>query len=155
MKVEIWLTGKTKEPWADQGMEAYLKRCRKYGSVEIVVIPDSRQTQPDAIRRDESARILTQLGKQQRAHNILLDETGRQLSSAEMASHLSQLYTRGHGMIRFIIGGAYGVDESVKGAADEMLSLSSMTFPHQLVRLIFAEQLYRAFTILRGEGYHH
>ena|SRR5690606_13832525 len=155
MKIEIWFTGKSKGTWIVQGIDAYVLRCKRYAALDITVIPESKYTQADAILTDESERILARLRKSPRAYTVLLDVTGRSLSSDAFAELISQQFVRGYTSVRFIIGGAYGVTAAVKEAADFVLSLSAMTFPHQLVRLIFLEQLYRAFTILRSESYHH
>ena len=156
MKIELWLTGKTREAWISGGVDEYLQRCRRFGiSVTTRIIAESQHKAAESAKKDESARILAGMDKMPRIYTILLDEKGPQLSSVAFAKLIDQLQTRGHSTIRFITGGAFGVDDSVREKADYILSLSAMTFPHQLVRIIFAEQLYRAFTILRGEGYHH
>ena len=155
MKVEFWLVGKTKDPWVIEALEHYRKRCSHYCTFTSDVIPESRLTRGDDIRTEESGRLLTRLAKQPAGIVVLLDEKGKPLSSKAFAGLLSEWQTAGHSTFRFIIGGAYGIDDTVREQADFILSLSPMTFPHQLVRIIFLEQLYRAFTILRGEGYHH
>jgi 23S rRNA (pseudouridine1915-N3)-methyltransferase len=154
MNVEIWFTGKTKEPWAAVAVEAYVKKCRRFGPVTLQIISDSPHKTAEAIRTDETARILVQLKKKSML-TVLLDETGTRMGSKQFANFLADRQNAGHHAIRFIIGGAYGVERSLHDEVDLVLSLSPMTFPHQLVRVIFLEQLYRAFTILRGEGYHH
>ena len=155
MKVELWLVGKTKDRWVAQGIDEYLKRCSRFTTVTTIIVADSKYTQSEAIRQDETTRLTQQLSRSHRAFTILLDETGRQLTSPGFATLLQKQQDAGNQSFRFIIGGAYGVDEELRNSADEVLSLSQMTFPHQVVRIIFLEQLYRAFTILRGEGYHH
>jgi 23S rRNA (pseudouridine1915-N3)-methyltransferase len=156
MKIEFWLTGKTKEAWVSQALDDYFKRCKRFGiEINSLIIPESRHKTAGAIKKDETERLLSRLEKEGRAFTILLDETGRQLTSIGFAELISRQQILGYSTIRFIVGGAFGVDPSLHQKVDFTLSLSSMTFPHQVVRVIFAEQLYRAFTILRGEGYHH
>jgi 23S rRNA (pseudouridine1915-N3)-methyltransferase len=155
MKVELWLVGKTKDSWVSEAMELYLKRCSRYCALSVVMIQESRLTNPDDMRKEETERIAAKLLKSQRGFTILLDERGHQQTSLEFATLLSKQQSSGQSTFRFIIGGAFGVEQSLHKEMDYVLSLSSMTFPHQLVRVIFLEQLYRAFTILRGEGYHH
>lgn len=155
MKIEFWLIGKTKEAWVSDAIEHYLKRCSRYFTITIEIIPESRHTKPDDMRKDESERLVAKLKKSPKAFTILLDENGKHLSSTQFGDLISKQQSQGNSALRFIIGGAFGVEEAVRKEADYVLSLSKMTFPHQLVRVIFLEQLYRAFTILRGEGYHH
>jgi len=155
MKVEFWLTGKTKEGWVTDGMAHYQKRCKRFCNISVEIIPESRFTKPEEIVKDETGRILQKLSKSPAAYTVLLDETGVQLGSIEFASLISKQQSAGYSSMRFIIGGAFGVQDTLHNAVDFILSLSTMTFPHQLVRIFFLEQLYRAFTILRGEGYHH
>jgi 23S rRNA (pseudouridine1915-N3)-methyltransferase len=156
MKIEFWVTGKTKEAWVAQALDEYFKRCKRFGlEIDTIIIPESRHKRPDAIKKDETERIMTRLEKDPRAFTIILDETGRQLTSPGFAELISRQQTLGRHTLRFIVGGAFGVGHELHSKVDYVLSLSSMTFPHQVVRVIFAEQLYRAFTILRGEGYHH
>jgi len=156
VKVELWFTGKTKDSWVTEALTDYLKRCQRFGvTVSSVVIPESRNKTPESIRKDETARIITSIDKASRAYTVLLDEAGNQLTSVAFSELISRQQTQGVSTLRFVIGGAFGVDPILHRKVDYLLSLSSMTFPHQLVRAIFAEQLYRAFTILRREGYHH
>jgi 23S rRNA (pseudouridine1915-N3)-methyltransferase len=155
MKVDIWLTGKTKESWVEEAMDHYLQRVSRYATISTGIIAESKYREPEEIRRDESARILARIRKGPKAFNILLDENGKQRSSLQFAELIETQQSRGSGIMRFIIGGAYGVDHTVREGTDFVLSLSAMTFPHQLVRIIFLEQLYSAFTILRREVYHH
>lgn len=155
MKVEFWLVGKSKDAWVIDASEHYLKRISRYSTLTTEVIPDSGSKRPEEMRKDETERILNKLRKSPKAFTILLDERGKQLSSITFADLLSKQQSQGSSTFRFIIGGAFGVEEELRKEVDAVLSLSNMTFPHQLVRIIFLEQLYRAFTILRGEGYHH
>lgn len=155
MKVEFWLIGKNKDPWVIEATEHYLGRCSRYCNISLDIIAESRHTKPEGIRKDETDRILAKLQKSPKAYTVLLDEKGKEMGSVQFAKLLSGLQASGQSTVRFIIGGAYGVDAGLRTVVNEILSLSKMTFPHQLVRIVFLEQLYRAFTILRGEGYHH
>ncbi len=155
MKVELWLIGKTKEPWAIQAMETYAKKCRRFCTLSITDMSASRHKEAGAIRIDETTRIVAALQKASRAFTILLDERGRELRSMAFADCISGIQVQGYSTIRFIIGGAYGVGDPLRQQVDDVLSFSQMTYPHQMIRVILLEQLYRAFTILRGEDYHH
>ena len=154
MKIELWTVGKTRTGWIRQGERDYIDRCKRFGAIETLIIPAEKSGNPQYIKSQESARILERLSKSQPIPTILLDERGNHFGSPELAEHIRTITDRQGNRLRFIIGGAYGVDESVRAEAG-LVALSQMTFPHELVRVIFLEQLYRAFTILRGESYHH
>jgi len=148
--------GKTDESFVRKGLEVYSSRIKRYVSFEIREILSPKQTSTTGIREviaKESGLMKQQLMKEDIV--ILLDKSGEQFQSKEFAKFLNQRFVSGSKNLVFIVGGAYGLDESIHKRADFILSLSKMTFPHQLVRLIFAEQLYRALTILRNEAYHH
>ena len=140
MKVKVLFSGKTTDPWIRQGIDVYVDRIRHYVPFELV--------EP----RDET-QILYSL--RSRDHLVLLDERGAFFSSVDWARKLEQKAAHLPKDLVFAIGGPYGFPQDVLARADERLSLSPMTFSHQLVRLVFLEQLYRAFTIIRGEHYHH
>lgn len=152
MKVDLWIVGKNREAWVASASEHYLARISRYCEISVHVIAESRYRTPAEIRKDETARIADRLSKQRGAFTIVLDEAGTTFNSVRFAEQIGRIASS-HGALRFVIGGAYGIDPSLN--KDLMMSLSAMTFPHQLVRVVFLEQLYRAFTILRGEGYHH
>ena len=149
MKITILTIGKRHEPWVEPGIGRFLERLRAPLVAEMIIIPHSGQI-GDRARQDESERLISRL----KPHDfvILLDERGRNLSSPEL-SRLILDHTDQH--IVIIIGGAYGVTEILHQRADIVWSLSRLVFPHQLVRLILAEQLYRAQEIARGSAYHH
>jgi 23S rRNA (pseudouridine1915-N3)-methyltransferase len=156
MKIALIQTGKTNERHVSEGIEIYSLRIKKYTGFEIVTIPDIKNTrnmpgQEQKIK--EGNKILQSVGKDD--YVVLLDERGKELRTAEFAEWLEKRFAGSVKRIVFIIGGAWGFSEGVYSRADFRLSLSRMTFPHQLVRLLFAEQLYRAFTIIKGEPYHH
>lgn len=153
MKVRLLLVGRTERGHVGQGLEHYLERVRRSATVEVVVLPEAGTGGAAQQARLEEPRILGALQPGERV--VLLDERGRTLTSPQFAGQLGAWRDQGVRQVVFIIGGAYGVTDAVRERADLMLSLSAMTFPHQLVRLLFAEQLYRAFSILGGRPYHH
>lgn len=151
MPIKIITVGKKHEPWVAEGIERYEKRLRAPFSIEWVLLPHS-SLEGDRARREESERILSRL--QDDDHVVLLDERGKALDSPAVSQLLAaQLDTSR--TVTLVIGGAYGVDDSVQQRAQLIWSLSPLVFPHQLVRLILTEQLYRAQEIYRGGSYHH
>lgn len=148
-------TGKTKEQYLAEGVDEYLKRIGRYVPLNCIIVPDpkiSGKAGQESVKKVESEQILKRIRPAD--YVILLDESGKMFGSVGFAQYLEGLEGRtGHAV--FVIGGAYGFSEEVYDRADAKLSLSRMTFSHQMVRLIFTEQLYRALTILRGEPYHH
>lgn len=155
MRITLILTGKTKEAWLQEGIEIYLKRLKHYVPFNVLVLPDvklSRKAEEKQVKLAEGQQIMQKVKNHD--YLILLDENGRIYSSEQFAGHLSKLEGK-TGSVAFVVGGAYGFSEEIYNRANEQISLSRMTFSHQMVRLIFAEQLYRAYTILKGEPYHH
>lgn len=149
--ITILAVGKKHEPWVASGIERYEKRLRKPFVAEWVLLPHSSREGREA-RQEESEAILKRLGSNDFV--ILLDERGELLNSPA----LSRLIARGfetRAKVTFVIGGAYGVDDRLHQRADAVVSLSPLVFPHQLVRLILAEQLYRSQEIAGGGAYHH
>lgn len=155
MRLEVWHVGKTKESWADKGITAYTRKISRYAAISEIIIKEERSKTPSVVRQKESERILTKLQQSQGMHTILLDERGKLMNSIEFSGMLEHCFMHRGPSVRFISGGPFGVTEEVRKEADALLALSPMVFPHDLVRLILLEQLYRAFTILRGESYHH
>lgn len=155
MKIELWTVGKTRMAWLREGEAHYLKRCRRFAECTVAVIPSERSGDPSTIIARESQRLMDRLQRTRPAVNILLSDSGHAHDSHGFAKELDKLAIGYGGRLRFIIGGAYGVSGQVRVKMERSLSLSPMTFPHELVRVVFLEQLYRAFTILRGESYHH
>lgn len=155
MKVTLLTMGKTDVRWVREGLDLYRSRLGHYVPFTLNELPElknaSALTQAQ-IKEREGALLLGQVKPADEV--ILLDERGRQLRSVELAAWLQERLNRGRDLV-FVIGGAYGFSEAVYARADGSLSLSKMTFSHQMVRTIFVEQLYRACTILRGEPYHH
>lgn len=150
------MVGKTKAGFIEEGIGDYLNRLKKYIDFEEKIIPALKNTanlKPSDFKRIEGENILREIKKEVLV--ILLDENGKLMSSAEFAGFLQRMMNSGKKYLTFVIGGAYGFSQPVYERADHLISLSPMTFPHQLVRLIFLEQLYRAFTIIHNEPYHN
>ena len=156
MRLTLLTVGKTDIPWVREGLEMYVSRIRHYVPFELREIPELKGVSAltrEQIKEREGELILKQLRPSDEA--VLLDEHGREYRSLEFADWLGRRMAGSGRDLVFVIGGAYGFSDAVYARADGKLSLSAMTFSHQLVRTIFAEQLYRAFTIQRGEPYHH
>ena len=155
MRIEICHTGKTREPWIQNGEDYFLKKTRRFTKIGMHYISGSRASEPERAKREDSQAVLKYLEKAPKQYNILLDERGKLRDSIAFARHLEHIAMHKGGAIRFISGGPYGVTKDVVKACDESISISPMVFTHELIRLILLEQVYRAFTILRGESYHH
>lgn len=156
MKIKLTAVGKTVEPYLRKGIEIYVDRLSHYVPFSLTELPDLKQTaalSEDQIKKKEGELILKSLKPSD--HLILMDERGQMFSSKDWARDLEQKGIRLMGDLVFVIGGPYGFSPEVYARANGMISLSKMTFSHQMVRLIFVEQLYRAYTIIRGEPYHH
>ncbi|WP_205881178.1 23S rRNA (pseudouridine(1915)-N(3))-methyltransferase RlmH [Leucobacter insecticola] len=151
MTVRILAIGKKHENWVTDGIARYEKRLRKPFDVSWQLLPHSSR-EGDAARAEESERILAKLDRG--AFVILLDERGRNIDSPALAATMQGAFDAGRAVV-VIIGGAYGVEDRVRDRADFVWSLSKLVFPHQLVRLILAEQLYRAQEIAGNRPYHH
>ena len=149
--ITIIAIGKKHESWISAGIERYEKRLKAPFDVKWVLLPHSN-FEGDRARVEESERIRLRLNE--RSHVILLDERGRQRTSEALSSGLQKLFVDSKEIV-LVIGGAFGVDDDLHTRADDVLSLSELVFPHQLVRLLIVEQLYRAQEIARGSGYHH
>lgn len=156
MKLKFWMIGKTAEAYLEEGMAIYEKRLPHYLPFQSEVIPDIRQAKnldSETLKIKEGESILKKLDK--RDFLVLLDEHGKSFRSVEFASQLERWSVQGIDTLVFVIGGAYGFSEAVYERANTKMSLSAMTFSHQMVRLIFLEQLYRACSINKGEPYHN
>lgn len=155
MKIRLLTLGKTADSWAKDGISVFEKRLRHYCnfSIEEYVVPGLKGLNTEQQKIAEGKFILGKIAAGERM--ILLDENGTALSSGEFANWISKQQLSGVKAIVFIVGGPFGFSEEVYKAGAARISLSSMTFTHQMVRLFFTEQLYRAFTILKGEKYHH
>lgn len=156
MKITLLTVGKTDIKWVAEGLEMYVSRLRHYIPFELQEIPELKNVSAlshDQIKVKEGELILKNVHAGDFV--VLLDEHGREFRSLEFSSWMEERMSRtGRDMV-FVIGGAYGFSEAVYSRSDFKISLSRMTFSHQLVRTVFVEQLYRAMTIMRGEPYHH
>ena len=156
MDVKLVTVGKTDVKWVKEGLDLYVSRLRHYVPFSLVEIPQLKNVSAlsqEQIREKEGELILKQVAPGDAV--ILLDEHGKEFRSVEWAKWVRQRLARGGKGLVFVIGGAYGFSQAVYDRAEGKISLSRMTFSHQMVRTIFAEQLYRAFTIIKGEPYHH
>ena len=156
MKIRFIVIGKTEEEYLKHGISQYIDRIRRYVPFEYLELP--------AVKNAASLSLTEQQVREQEIFMkyirkdetiILLDEAGKQLGSKDLAHYLNLRMLSGIKSLVFLVGGPYGFNPDMKKQAGELISLSKMTFPHQMVRLLFAEQLYRAFTIIRNEPYHH
>jgi len=156
MKIALLQTGKTTDKHISELADLYTARIKRYSGFEIITLPDLKNagniTVPEQ-KKKEGLKILQSVSSDD--YIILLDERGKEYRTGEFSTLLGKLFMIPKKRIVFIIGGPWGFSEEVYGRADLKMSLSKMTFPHQLVRLLFLEQLYRVFTIIKGEPYHH
>jgi 23S rRNA (pseudouridine1915-N3)-methyltransferase len=155
MKIKIIQIGKNKDHYIDEGVEEYLKRLQGFADVEIVTlkeIPASKTFKIEKSVEEEGGQIMKQLAGDDFV--IVLDEKGKEPTSKEFAKFIDDKKNRGINLV-FIIGGPYGLFENVKKRANSILSLSKLTFTHQMIRPFLLEQIYRAFAIISGKDYHH
>lgn len=156
MKILLWSIGKPHESYVKEGVEDFTKRISKYYPVEWKIFPAARQatntTEAD-IKKQEAQVILNALQKED--YLVLLDERGKLMSSPQLASFIESRANSSTKHLIFFIGGAFGVNDQIASRANHSWSLSPLVFPHQLVRLMLSEQLYRACSIIRNEKYHH
>jgi len=156
MKITLLTVGKTDVEWVRKGLDLYISRIGHYSPFQMNEIPELKNVSAltkEQIKEKEGELILKSLKSADEV--ILLDEKGKEFRSVEFAVFLQEKMSRSSRDIVFVIGGAYGFSEAVYDRAEGKISLSKMTFSHQMIRTIFAEQLYRAFTIIKGEPYHH
>ncbi|PYF70860.1 23S rRNA (pseudouridine(1915)-N(3))-methyltransferase RlmH [Pedobacter nutrimenti] len=156
MKITLLVVGKTEDKYLIEGIDKYLNRLKHYIGFNLVVIPEIKNTKnlTQAQQKTKEAELIfKQISNLDMV--ILLDEKGKKHSSVSFANYLNKQMISSVQHMVFIIGGPYGFDESIYKRAGSSISLSEMTFSHQMVRLFFVEQLYRAFSILKGEPYHH
>ncbi|MCM3716696.1 23S rRNA (pseudouridine(1915)-N(3))-methyltransferase RlmH [Alkalihalobacillus oceani] len=158
MNITILAVGKLKEKYLKQGIAEYTKRLSAYAKLDIIEIPDEKAPEnlspadSELIKQKEGAKLLAKIPPD--AHVIALAIDGKMKSSEELADIIDKLATYGKSKVVFVIGGSLGLSDAVLQRANEKLSFSKMTFPHQLMRLILLEQVYRAFRIVRGAPYH-
>ena len=156
MKIKLICVGKTIKPFLKDGEQEYLKRLKHYTPVEKIEIPElknAKKLSEEQIKQQEGQLILNQIKPGEII--VLLDERGKQFTSIDYSKYLQKKFNSGGKGIAFVIGGAYGFSDEIYAKATDKISLSKMTFSHQMVRLFFLEQIYRGFTILKGEPYHH
>lgn len=158
MNISIITVGKLKEKYLKQGIDEYLKRLGPYAKVDVIEVADEKapenlsETEMEQVKDKEGERILAKISDD--TYVIILAIHGKMLSSEELAREIDQLATYGKSKIAFVIGGSLGLSKHVEKRANYALSFSKMTFPHQLMRLVLVEQVYRAFRINRGDAYH-
>ena len=156
MKTEFWYIGKTSFPYLEEGIKIYEKRLDRYLPFNSILIPDVKKGNklpPDQLKIKEGEVVLKKLNPND--FLILLDERGKQLTSIQFAKFMENKLQMGNRKLIFLVGGAYGFSEAIYQRANQELSLSKMTFSHQMIRLFFLEQLFRAMSILKGEPYHN
>jgi 23S rRNA (pseudouridine1915-N3)-methyltransferase len=156
MKIALLQTGKTIDTYISRAVDDYASRIKKYNVFEILTVPDLKNTKnmPQAEQKlKEGKKILQSVSLDD--YVILLDERGKEFRTIDFSAAMEKIFMLPKKRILFVIGGPWGFSEEVYSRADMKISLSKMTFPHQLVRLLFLEQLYRAMTIIKGEPYHH
>lgn len=156
MKTEFWSIGKTSFPYLEEGIKIYEKRLVRYLSFQMVVFPDVKNANklpPDKLKIKEGEAILNKL--EQNDFLVLLDEKGKSLSSIQFSKFMENKLVTGQKKLIFLVGGAWGFSDALYQRANYQLSLSKMTFSHQMIRLFFVEQLFRAMSILKGEAYHN
>lgn len=158
MNIKIVVVGKLKEKYLKMGIDEFLKRLSAYAKVEIVELADEKTpeslspAEEKQVKDKEGARILDKIGDNE--YVIVLAIEGKQCSSEQFGDKLDKLATYGHSKVTFVIGGSLGLGEAVYNRANELISFSKMTFPHQMMRLFLLEQVYRGFRIAKGEPYH-
>ena len=156
MKITLLTIGKTEDKYLLEGLDIYLKRLKHYISFKILEIPELKGTKSlsrEQQKSKESELIFKNIHSSD--HVILLDEKGQEFSSKQFSAFLNKKMVGGQQHLVFIVGGPYGFSEEIYLRSNEKISLSRMTYSHQMIRLLFTEQLYRAYTILKGEPYHH
>ncbi|GAA0561378.1 23S rRNA (pseudouridine(1915)-N(3))-methyltransferase RlmH [Chitinophaga japonensis] len=156
MKIQLWSIGKENDPYIREGIAVFQKRLQHYVDFELRLIPTLKQAASLSIPelKKQEARMLLEL-LQPQDYLVALDEHGKMMTTLEFAGFLQQRTNAGTRQLILLIGGAFGLDASILQRAQYKLSLSPLTFPHQLVRLIMTEQLYRAYSVLHNEKYHH
>ncbi len=154
MKITLLAIGKTNEKYLEEGMKIFQKRLGHYTNFEYVEIKDVKaMADLNALKNAEAKQFLSQIGKDD--YLVLLDEHGTEYSSTALSKYIAQMQNQSTKRMVFVIGGAFGFGDEIAARANARLSLSKLTFSHQMVRLFFMEQLYRAFTIIKGEKYHN
>lgn len=158
MSITIISVGKLKEKYLKMGIEEYVKRLNGYTKIELIEVPDEKapeqlsEAEMEIVKKKEGERILSKITPN---HYVLaLAINGKMRSSEELSKTIEDLLTYGHSKIAFVIGGSLGLHDDVLKRADDKLSFGKMTLPHQLMKLVLVEQIYRSFRIMKGEPYH-
>lgn len=156
MNIKLIVVGKNEQKYLKEALDIYIKRLTHYINFEIVVLPDvknAKNMSVSELKDKEAELILKHSAKADKV--VLLDEKGKEFSSVEFSKYIEKQMNASLKTLAFVVGGAFGFSEKVYSQAGEKLSISKMTFSHQMIRLLFVEQLYRAFTIIKGEPYHN
>ena len=158
MEIKIITVGKLKEKYLKLGIEEYTKRLKKYTKVTLIEVADEKapetlsQKEMDIVKQKEGEKILAKINE--RDFVFTLEILGHPYDSVEFSKHIQQLQTHGHSTITFVIGGSLGLSEAVLKRSNASISFGKLTYPHQLMKLILCEQIYRAFRIMNNEPYH-
>ncbi|AEF18328.1 MULTISPECIES: 23S rRNA (pseudouridine(1915)-N(3))-methyltransferase RlmH [Thermoanaerobacterium] len=158
MNIDVIAVGKIKERFIEDGIQEYAKRLKPYCNINITEVNDEKapeslsDKEKEAIMLKEGSKIIDKIRKGSFIISLCIE--GRQMDSVEFARYIEDVMTAGNSNITFVIGGSLGLHDDIKSMSDLKLSFSKMTFPHQLMRLILVEQIYRAFKIMKGETYH-
>lgn len=156
MNIKLIVVGKNEQKYLKEALDIYIKRLTHYINFELVVLPDvknAKNMSVSELKDKEAELILKHSAKADKV--VLLDEKGKEFSSVEFSKYIEKQMNASLKTLAFVVGGAFGFSEKVYSQAGEKLSISKMTFSHQMIRLLFVEQLYRAFTIIKGEPYHN
>lgn len=156
MNIKLIVVGKNEQKYLKEALDIYIKRLTHYINFELVVLPDvknAKNMSVSELKDKEAELILKHSAKADKV--VLLDEKGKEYSSVEFSKYIEKQMNASLKTLAFVVGGAFGFSEKVYSQANEKLSISKMTFSHQMIRLLFVEQLYRAFTIIKGEPYHN
>lgn len=156
MNIKLIVVGKTNQSYVEEGVKEYFNRLKHYINFEIIVVPDvknAKNLSPTILKDKETENIVKYIANTDTI--VLLDEHGKEFRSKEFADYLQKKMNQGTKTLSFVVGGAFGFSDKMYSLANEKISISKMTFSHQMIRLLFTEQLYRAFTILHNEPYHN
>lgn len=158
MNISIITVGKLKEKYLKMGIDEYVKRLGSYAKIDLIEVPDEKapeqlsEAEMEIVKKKEAERILAKIGAD--TYVIALAINGKQKTSEQMAKDIESLMTYGRSKVAFVIGGSLGLHDDVLKRADEQQSFGKMTLPHQLMKLVLIEQIYRSFRIIKGEPYH-
>ncbi|MGL4358495.1 23S rRNA (pseudouridine(1915)-N(3))-methyltransferase RlmH [Cetobacterium sp.] len=154
MNINIICIGKIKEKYILDGIQEFSKRLQAFGKLKVFELKEDGNDSNRNISIEKESKAILETLEKNKGFKILLDISGKNFSSEEMANHIEKIAVNGDSTINFIIGGSYGVSDEIRKISDLRLSFSKMTFPHQLMRLILIEQIYRWFSIIKNTKYH-